>query len=1342
MANVNRVAGHSLESPTGDRWDTAFPTSKGPSWDDVASLTNQMPSLSNNNSEQTQENSTVSGIEVDPSIAEQREQVINSFLENFHPDNEPERNSAAIEEFKNRSRSLWSLGYITDFTKRFFKKFEPNQALEGPETSELYLDVICDIGAPMSLTLEDESIYQAMLNSERCLGKGKLGELYQTMATTEDGKKRFRKDFIESGRYSRDLFADIYSIYSDDEHDEKIVLDLKTLKSFGVNILEGTDSGDLVNYVLSIENPSRYKEYESKVYETTKFLINNGLFGDDEYAKSIRDILDSDSPYSAGSAYSIIDAALEAGLEPETDDLDVEYWNDVSKKSGENMLRLICRSDDKKKLQEKLDFSNEAVMKLFSKVNVHSMFSGLGQLQDPRLREALRRPVFQDIIMQTLEERMKRLPQTRMNPDEPPLLFMMLAQDGGIIGDMKRRKAFDNYPECQNINVIRRVASDEFKESDRIDMFLKYGYYQSVSAHPEWLDENGDLNTKFLWDMGGTDSGALYFLSDNQKQAMAVIYGAAGKVFAGEKRTIDESNVIQALTRFINKDADDWSNSSEDDLLIKEAFDGNDVKDLSLAKLRSLYEEYLKNGNSMQFPNVLTVMADYMHSKGGAGPLTQIEAFLDYAGALGNSMQEAKKDDDWKNELITNVATIEGMMQKYRWDNQEKSNFYATSAEIINANPELFQEFTQLFVNNLSKEEFKAFTGEIYPLYRAKLALLREYEDHSNGIGEGYTTIKYNPSDIDNLKHQLHTALLPFNCKEVSLEKRRKGIERVKETIFSEISELFKTKFSIRPEAIPSGLSKADTRVVGDMTRYLGSLAQPNQQKKDILGFYLALQLDRDQTAWKKIRSGEDVSPSNYLDIVSSFGVERAVELSHRNNPITLENARINTPERLAEFRRAMQNETVSMRFGNIQTVDLRLQNLRGNMEELIDPDLYPEGIDRQRVELLRELPSQKEFNKIIGTIQQRMMGKDIPLTDEGQLIMGRVEQILKDNDLEVNTNNIKQYFQTDMKTIQAPFRILESIDNYGVMDSIKELQAMLNPPDSVAQILEKLGEAPKPQSGIMALGADLDFLENLMVKRANELTADESNTLGEYLNSIRKKLTELDGIYGKVIDNYNTMKKTGAHPNTINQIREIDKIISNEANQSVITTTCANDMTTIIENMRACLSCVTKGINNDTNLTFGEGYKFYLYSKENASRNSSVADEIVYFVPSEDEGGANKRLSFVMDQVYGMKNSDIMMAHIETMLKKAHELKSEFPEVPISVILPDSSIKSCSASIDATELSRRISSGDSFKDIGDKTVIVPESGFGDHYIEFGGVNARASGPRKVSGIEVVINSP
>ncbi len=918
--------------------------------------------------------------------------------------------------------------------------------------------------------------------------------------------------------------------------------------------------------------------------------------------------------------------------------------------------------------------------------------------------------------------------------------FSLLAkQNSGaraaIMGFDETINVFIDYYRTIKDSTILEEAKTHNKVRETINQ-----YFTPDGPKPEfWQDSLAAKNFKLLTGQDEETRKSMGF----DEATMAFLDGVAGRVFAGgDERNIDESNIIQVLTRFIDKDANDWDNSSEDDLLIKEAFENNHVKDLCLAKLRNMYGKYLKSSGKTQFPTVLRSMADYMHSKGGAGPLTQIEAFLDYAGALGDSLQNVDSGSNWKDRMVANVATIEDTMQKYRWDNQEKTNFYATSAEIINANPELFQEFAKLFVNNITKEEFKVFTNEIYPLYRAKLALLRKYEDHSDGIGVGYTTIKYDPTDIKVLKNQLHTALLPFNCKEVSKEKRQEGIEKVKENIFNEVSELFKTRFSIRPEAIPGELSKADARAIGDMTRYLGSLARPNQQKKDILGFYLALQLDKDKTAWEKLRSGEIISPSKYLDIASSYNVEQALELSRKKNPITLERTRIISPKRLAEFRRAMQNETVSKRSGNIQTVDLKLENLRGNMEELTDPDLYPEGIDRQRIELLRELPSRSEFNKVINVIQQRMMGKDIPLTNEGQLINDRVGQILRDNGLEFNKDNIQQYFQTDMKTLQIPFNILESMKKDGVADSIKELRTMLNPPDNVVQILEKLGEATEPQSGVTALGTEIDDLENLMVKKANELTEDESNVLKEYLNTVRKKLTELDGIYSRVIDSYNVIKRNGAHPSTVNKIKEIDKIISDKANQSTITTTCTNEMTTIIENMRACLSCVTKGINNDTNLTFGEGYKFYLYSSESDNRNSSTADEIVYFVPTEDEGGKNKRLSFVMDLVYGMKNSDILMAHTETILKKAHELKSEFPEVPISVILPESSILSCSANVDAMELSKKLDSGDSFGNVDGKTVIVPMSGFGDHYIELNKGNERIPGSRAVSGIEIVINPP
>ena len=256
-------------------------------------------------------------------------------------------------------------------------------------------------------------------------------------------------------------------------------------------------------------------------------------------------------------------------------------------------------------------------------------------------------------------------------------------------------------------------------------------------------------------------------------------------------------------------------------------------------------------------------------------------------------------------------------------------------------------------------------------------------------------------------------------------------------------------------------------------------------------------------------------------------------------------------------------------------------------------------------------------------------------------------------------------------------------------------------------------------------------------------LNGQEAATIRQYIESIRGRVVKLDETYEKLVQSFNKMKKSthGSAPSgVVSRIDEIDKAISNSGESVPIITSCTNKMTTIIENMRACLSCKTKGINNDTNLTFGEGYKFYLYSGVKGNRKDSSADEIVFFVPTGE--GEDKRMSFVMDQVYGNKNRGTIISHAETLIKKAQVIKQQFPEAPISIIIPNGTLSSCGVSMDAETLKNSI---DTLKDsvvidIQDRNVSVPESGFGDHYVEFGG-SARIAGDRPVSGIEIILSA-
>lgn len=1188
-------------------------------------------------------------------------------------------------------------------------------------------------GMPAKFILENEDYYNEMIEAGSSshygiLPPGAFSEFYYAMQTTEDDKSKFRKDFIESGFAQTIANARIESILQRDQHDDSTITDLKIAKSFGIGLLN-----EKLHYYFSpsesiaLKGPlstQREQQFSRRAgQDLANFLNDNGLLDGKDVANVYERVLST--RFFNNEEFGIIDVAIKEGIEIGADNPDAEYWHNLSLQQNENMLRKFTSSSvyDSDMVQKIFDFTQEPVMRAFARKEFYATGDyTVGCYQTQQFREALKQPAFQDIIMQALEK--KQGSDYPFREGEIPSLFLMLAQDRQILDDMRARGAFDQYEKCKEIEAISKISSGDYDERYRLSLFL-----DEEHLAPELFDEKGEPNDDFIRKVSSyRGSVRNSYCLGLDETIMGFINGQAGNVFNDPEKTINGQNIIAALTRFIKMDADDWMGATEDDLVVKEAFSGNETKDLAFQKLMGIYEEYLNSDEETKVPQILTVLSAFMHENDGAGPLSQIEAFLDFAGGLSRLDEEGR--------ILT--RDIEKKMSKNRWDNQEKANFYAISAEVIQADPEIYREFTKLFVNIPDKRDFQAFTTEIYPLYRAKLALLRDYEDHSNGIGSGYTSVNYRSVDLDELRNQLHNALLPFNLQE-DPERRQKGIDIVKENILGEISGLFQSKFGLLPKAIPQEFDKPNAKAIEAMTLYLGNLASPTEQKKDIMGYFLALQFDK-SGVWNKMRSGTEFSPSGLMNVASSFNVQEALETSKANTPLTSANLKIEDPERRSAFCKALQSDTELLRLSDTNTIDLKLQNLIGNLEELTDPDLYPEAIDRQRVALLKEF-SPKLIGKVAAGMFQRLNGRDIPLSDGEQEVIDRIASILGDNNLEMTPENIKVYFQDGLKGLKEPFSVLEK--SSGAAQAIEELQDLLIPPDNIIQIFNRLGENFSTQSGVLALSADLDFLENLASKKENEMSDEDAASVKSYIESIREKMSELYDVYEKAVQNFQKMQKSihDSSPTSVkDKIGEIERIIASSGEQSNMTITCTTDMTTIINNMRACLSCKTKGINNDTDLTFGEGYKFFLYSTMSANKSSSSSDEIVFFVPVGE--GEEKRMSFVMDRVYGNKNRDTLVGHVETILKKARALKSQFPEVPISVTIPRSTLSSCGMSLDAGSASDlglfSLSETDRITDLTDEEVNVPISGFGDHYIEFGG-GARSAGSRQVSGIEIIL---
>ncbi|MBP5656644.1 hypothetical protein J6X15_03620 [Candidatus Saccharibacteria bacterium] len=948
-----------------------------------------------------------------------------------------------------------------------------------------------------------------------------------------------------------------------------------------------------------------------------------------------------------------------------------------------------------------------------------------------------------------------------------------LGVDREVFLDFVKRKYFDS--DNPIVALYSFLENDEIEEvfagREDIKAFLIMANSEGSSLDDfrfvtfdkvkDFFSGDGPTDEFFIECLRKGMTDVLNGLSDEQKEqygfsdsTKALLLGIAyGDILGSETAEIDENNVLAALARFIKMDADDWSGASEDDLRVKEAFSEANIKNKNLAMqmLRKEYEQYLETG---EMPIGLRLFAEYMHECDGAGPLTQIEMFLDYCGELGQV-----KD----GEIAKGASSVEKRIKK--WNDQEKASYYSISAEIMKADPAIYKEFLSVFDRISEEEDFRIFIKEIFPLYRAKLALLKEYDYEGDNVGRGISTAHYRNVDKAKLMNDLHLALLPFSFEsrgddegdKAYRERRRAGIEKVKMNIFGEISELFQDKFGILPEAIPEELDRDDMRALEDMVLYLSNISDPSEDNKNLIGFFLALQMKKGEhgrTAWDDLRDGREVDPEMFLELGTSYSVAEAIKESREADPITSENVGIASSERLSAFREALQDETTEIRAGSVLTVDTKLQTMSQNIVELMDPDLYDDPMDKTKIKLLMKYEP-KMINGVATKLWMRESGKSVTFSAEEIEVAQILEAMLTSNGIELTPDNINKHLQRgfkDLGKIAAAYKMIESSN---IAEVVGELQSMLMPSDEVAEIFAELGEEFEPHSGVMALSADIEFLEGIVMKaeKADLLSGDEEEkkrkieVVKGYLKEVREKFAQIDALYNEVVKKFENIsisndeeEKGNGRRKLIKKLQEISAIIGKREGgaQGTIKTICSNKMPVIIENMRACLSCKTKGCNNDTDLTFGEGYKFYLYSSGSAGEVGSVSDEIVYFVPVGEED--DRRMSFVMDRVYGNKSSDIYLSHVSTIIKKAKSLKRKFPEARISIFLTGASATSCGTILNMSLLGRLgLPQGAEVIERSALKVDIPKSGFGDHYIEINGDDARMSGERKVDGIEIIL---
>lgn len=751
-------------------------------------------------------------------------------------------------------------------------------------------------------------------------------------------------------------------------------------------------------------------------------------------------------------------------------------------------------------------------------------------------------------------------------------------------------------------------------------------------------------------------------------------------------------------------------------------FEDPKTRDLCLSSLRANWLTYLQNGEPDQMPFSLQYLTEYIKMCDGAGPLSQLESLSTFINSFKEVLSQAPKasTEKTRHDMFHGTAAMEARFVKERWSNEDRTDFYNISADILQAEPRIFTDYLELF-QKLSPNDLKRFTREIYPLYRAKLALIEKVNSHDTKTFDMLHLI-YLKRDIKNFGRSLGTEEHPFESQRAKLT--------------TEIMGLFKDRFGIIK--VPETFTAEHMRSLTNASMYLANLTDRNEDRETILGYYLALSIN---DRWDDFRKGEDINPAEFITPQKAAEIQALLDQRKEKTPLTAESLGISEVE-LPEFMTLLQQESQNVMIGDVETIDVKLTNVIINLRGLEDPDLYPEALDKQRLQLALSFGSKK-----VGSTAAKMYlslkdpSKGAQFTSDETEVRDEIIKIAQANGFELTAENIKIHFQDGMKPFSTIAGILQFVHESEAEPSINKLRETLQPSQEVTDIFTRLGEDFKPTSGALALSQDLSYLDNLIIKRENELTQAERELLVRYVGVIREQVIHLETIHDQIKNKFSALKQ--GNLSTDNQLLrdkldQIGKLIDGSSTQQTVTSTMTGNLNVIIENMRECLSCTRQGVNNDTNLTFGDSNKFYMYSQSEAQVKGSISDEIVFFEPITHADGT-KEMAFVFDRVYGTNTPLILTNHVETVLKKYRGLKKRFPQMQLSVFISDSAIRSAGLNDELFTQKLR-------ERLGTQTTInteqvevdVAKSAFGDHYVEFGGW-ARAAGKRSVEGITIRI---
>lgn len=795
---------------------------------------------------------------------------------------------------------------------------------------------------------------------------------------------------------------------------------------------------------------------------------------------------------------------------------------------------------------------------------------------------------------------------------------------------------------------------------------------------------------------------------------------------------LDESNWKNIMYIYIQSEADmGYMAKPTDGVLarVKETFKNDNAKEFCLNQIQSQWLDYLESGENGNFPYELSEIAEVVDHHMGAGPLKFITSLSRYVRAVRESNISKHTSEITSESIFNKIVQLEQRLNNEKWSQLEKTKFYDISVDIIENAPSLYDEFMNLMIE-LDKRELQTFNRDTFPLFQARMAIVNVGgevdQDKQEKAGKKKSEIRYQPPrDFVQIRRELRQA--SRNIEEGS-RSTEQIMDELKAESLNDVRRRFQEAFGITK--IPETFTAEIVRSIQNNSRYLANFKDRDQVAESKLSLFLALKIN---DKWDNFRQMDDIGLSELFDqqVDGYKTLEQYMEARAKMSQLLVEVAGIE-PENVGEFWQLLNKETNQLALMNIQSVDQKLEIVLRNLEELRDPDVFENDIEKELVGVYGEY-GVATVNRILAQSFQQMKGRNINLSEADQEIQGAIKEKMANAGLDWTPDSISAV-QKQVKTLSSIQKTLDYVAEQDVAGEIEELREVLIPSPEVVSLFQKLGEDFSTESGAVAVTQDLDFLQNMIVKNRSNLSDFEVATLEEYITNVRVHISNLDEKYDLIKQRFTQFSKSTHDPSERlqNRLDEIQKIINQEADEKEYLSVATNDIDLVIENIRACLGCLQKEINNDTNLTFGDPNKFFVMTR-NSNFEGSVSDQIVLTAPLTS--GEEQSLSLVFDRMYGVQSADIFMNHVSVIWQKYLSVKARFPGAKVSVFVTDSALSSAGVSKEIFEqkVAKTIGEEAVVSRLDGATVDVPESAGEDHYIEFGG-GARTSGERQVSG--------